>query len=144
MLTTGILTCLQQFFVHFLQAAEDKFHLRQTEVATPGLFSNTEAFQKAVGTTKVSAQDRWAESAAVLSKLVAATTKTAQKPAPKKQQPKGQKKAANQQAGNKTPGGGKKKQPNKSTKGKKSNAKKPSTAEAAAAATKKAKDSSKD
>ena len=77
-------------FCSFLQAPEDKFNLKQTEVTAPGLFSNTEAFKKAVGATKTSAQDKWAESAAVLSKLVAATTKTAQKAAPKKQQqPKG-------------------------------------------------------
>ena len=119
-----------------LQAPESKFALRQTEVTTAGLFSSEDKFKQLVGpTAKPSVQDKWCESAAALTKAVAACTKAAQKPAPKKQpaKPNNSKK----QAAKPTTPGKKRNNRNKSTKGKKP-AKAASSAAAAAATTKKA------
>ncbi len=101
-----------------MQTADAKFAIRQSEVASPGLFSDTELFKTHVGpTAKPSAQDKWAESAAALSKAVAACTKAAQKPAAKKPQAKqsSNKKTPDSKAGASTPGGRKRHQKNKST-----------------------------
>lgn len=123
-----------------LQSPEAKFRIRQSEVASAGLFSDIELFKAQVGpTAKPSAHDKWLESTAALTKAVAACTKAAtQKLGPKKPAaPKPSTSGTNNKkstGGNKTPGGGRKRGTrSKTTRAKK--ATKPSTAANAAAST---------
>lgn len=113
-----------------MQSAENKHRLRQSALNESGLFSEGNLLAEILDSNKQSAQDRWAESAAALSK---ALTQQNKKPSASSSSAKpAAKKSGKENTSKKS--GTSKKRPSSSSRGKSKSKSKSSTSTAAAAA----------